>query len=731
MRTTTFTLTATVALLVAGAVVAPAAVAGPLTAPAASDAAASGAYTAVTPARILDTRDGTGGLKAPLTHGVARTVQVSGRAGVPVTGASSVVLNVTVTNPTTGGYLSVFPGGGSPTTSNLNFVAGQTVANLVSVQLPTSGTVTLYYSGGAGTTDVVADVNGWFAGGGTPTADGAFVPVAPKRLLDTRATSPVSPSADRVLVVRGPNGVPTKAGAVILNVTVTDTTTAGFVTVYPGGARPTASNLNYVAGQTVPNLVAIPLADNGTVSLGVGGSNAAADLVVDVFGYYVGSAPSQSGMFGALAPARVLDTRSGVGAPTARVAGQATLPLQLSGRGGVPTTGVSAVVVNVTAVNPQTAGYFTVYGPGDRPLASNLNFGAGTVVPNLVIVPVAGNGTISIFNGGGGATDVVADVTGYVRDGSLAVPSASVSRYVNDLQASQSNVQLAAAMEVDGRQDAAATPGTGPRLTILEFGAQTNKAGGNGVSRGVRLPASDTRLTYAQVQAAAQGYLDGVEDTAPSANLTVALGTSSAGYLGATYAATDKGGDWATLVTAVAGYAEQQDYGITVVGANDIEANFSATAAENRTWIARYRAGANPPALINNGAAANCPGTFGVVNQSCGAVYVEESDPGRPVYNTWTQADYVSFSTGAGVTIAPQIYYGVQAVQWENILLSGGGSSIRLSGVLTQVAACGQVDEDCDSLTPTQAWSAMTQALDASPATAALVVPAVTDIRYP
>ena len=94
------------------------------------------------------------------------------------------------------------------------------------------------------------------------------------------------------------------------------------------------------------------------------------------------------------------------------------MSVQVTGQGGVPATGVSAVVVNVTAVAPTAAGYITVWPSGTpRQETSNLNFQAGQNIPNLVIVPVGADGKIQLFNGSGGTVHLLADVTGYILGG--------------------------------------------------------------------------------------------------------------------------------------------------------------------------------------------------------------------------------------------------------------------------------------------------------------------------
>jgi len=119
-------------------------------------------YTPVAPARILDTRTANGGHAWPLGPGETFPLAVAGRGGAPPAGATAVVLNVTVTGPTVGGYLTVWPGGPTspPLASDLNFVANQTVPNLVVVKLGADGTVNIF--NGYGSTHVVVDIEGWY-----------------------------------------------------------------------------------------------------------------------------------------------------------------------------------------------------------------------------------------------------------------------------------------------------------------------------------------------------------------------------------------------------------------------------------------------------------------------------------------------------------------------------------------------------------------------------------------
>jgi hypothetical protein len=120
-----------------------------------------------------------------------------------------------------------------------------------------------------------------------------------------------------------------------------------------------------------------------------------------------------SGALITLPPNRIADSRIWDSLITFR--GQEQEDLQVAGRGGVPLVGAASVILNVTAVDPQDAGYVTVWPLGiARPTASNLNFYPNHNIANTVIVGLSDDGTISLFNGSSAALDIVVDVEGYV-----------------------------------------------------------------------------------------------------------------------------------------------------------------------------------------------------------------------------------------------------------------------------------------------------------------------------
>jgi hypothetical protein len=376
----------------------------------------SGGFVPVAPERILDTRAGFGA-SGRIGPGGAIDLQVAGRGGVPLTGVDAVALNVTVTEPTAVGFVTAYPAGTTrPLASNLNIVPGQTVPNAVVVKLGTLGRVTFYNS--SGTTHLIADVAGWYAS--TPDVGESYRSLAPTRLIDTRQSG-VVPAGGTVRVPATAD-LPGGITAVALNVTYTGASNVGFLTAYPAGdTRPLASNLNLVAGGTHANFVAVPIGVDGSVDIY---ASAQTHVVVDRLGYWGGAA---NGRFTAMAPVRVVDTRTGLGGRSTPLGSGGTMDVDLSGVAGVPEGRPSGVVLNVTSVNATAGGYVTVHPTGQaRPLASNLNFVVNETVPNLVMAAVNRSGRASFYNNAG-LTDIVVDVVGWFDRPVFTLPKAGVS----------------------------------------------------------------------------------------------------------------------------------------------------------------------------------------------------------------------------------------------------------------------------------------------------------------
>jgi hypothetical protein len=485
---------------------------------------AAGAFVSLTPARLLDTRSNLGGVGPVAANGVIH-LSVLGQGGVPASGVSAVVLNVLAMNPTAPGYVTVWPDGTTrPTATNLHFVPGQIVPNLVVAKLGANGALSIQNQS-AGTIQIVADVAGYYLSG-TPSAAGAFASLSPARLLDTRSNlggvGPVAANGVIHLSVLGRGGVPASGvSAVVLNVLAMNPTAPGYVTVWPDGTtRPTATNLHFVPGQIVPNLVVAKLGANGALSI-QNQSAGTIQIVADVAGYYLSGTPSAAGAFASLSPARLLDTRSNLGG-VGPVAANGVIHLSVLGRGGVPASGVSAVVLNVLAMNPSAPGYVTVWPDGTtRPTATNLHFVPGQIVPNLVVAKVGANGALSIQNQSAGSMQLVADVAGYYLSGPTT-PSPVTSPQA----ASASATSMALSWT---------NPTTGPFTGVVirrATGTTPPPDAGSGTAvtttSGPTTTYTDTGLTAGTTYSYALFATDGTND-APGATLTVAAQSLSWG----------------------------------------------------------------------------------------------------------------------------------------------------------------------------------------------------------
>ncbi len=369
-------------------------------------------FTALDPVRLFDTRpDAPQGvvpvIKARYGGPNVLTLKIPGIAGVPLSGVSAVSLNVTVVDPVDPGFVTVYPCGDRPSTSSLNFVAGQIVPNAVIAPLSPNGEICVFSSVD---THVIADINGWFADGS------AFTALSPARVFDTRldevqgaVTVTKRAYGDLRVKITGSAGVPTSGvDAVSLNVTVVDPVGSGFVTVYPCGERPLTSSLNYVIDEITPNAVIAPVSRDGEVCFY---SSVDAGLVADVNGWF-----ADGPEFIALPPVRVFDTRpdepqGSVGVSQQYYGGANVLMVRVADLAGVPASGVGAVSLNVTVLEAVGPGFVTVYPCGERPLTSSLNYVTSEIAPNAVIAPVSPDGDICLYS----SVDahLLADVNGW------------------------------------------------------------------------------------------------------------------------------------------------------------------------------------------------------------------------------------------------------------------------------------------------------------------------------
>jgi cell wall-associated NlpC family hydrolase len=226
---------------------------------------------------------------------------------------------------------------------------------------------------------------------------GALHAVTPTRLLDTRSGAKPAAGATVDLPVVGSAGVPFGAQAAVVTITATSADGAGYLTAYPCGTTPPlASNVNVAPGSTTPNLATVALSAAGDICLYV---SVATHVLVDLTAWY---GPGDDRLVN-VAPTRIADTRAG---------GQKLGAGQVLVVTPVPGAGAHAVALNVTATEPDRAGFLTVF-PCDAapPVASNVNYATGETVADAAVVGLAADGTVCVFTSA--ASHVVVDLNGW------------------------------------------------------------------------------------------------------------------------------------------------------------------------------------------------------------------------------------------------------------------------------------------------------------------------------
>ena len=416
-----------------------------------------------------------GGLDPPSAGGSIQ-IQITGTAG---TGAGSVpdnaeaviiTLTAVASSSAGNGYLSAYPAGTiPPIASSLNYAPGEAVPNLVTVTVGSGGKISVLSS--SGSVNVVVDVEGYYA----PSGSGGsyFDPLtSPARILDTRCTQTTPPhalpgycpaesipSANATVAAPGPagtitvkvtgmDGVPaTGVTAVMLNITAAGPPSAnGYLTVWPAGAlRTITSNVNFVHNTTSDSVIVATGQGSNAGEVDIYNSSGTSQLIVDVSGWF----SSGGYAFTPSSPVRICDTRSvaqiggtpdvasgaasqcaNSGRPvTGGVAGE--LLAQVIGVGGVPASAVVATA-NATVTFTTANSYLTFFQAGtSMPATSNLNWSAGEIKSNMVVLPLAlangqggqtaqggqtgqggQGGSVDVFNLSG-STAVVIDITGW------------------------------------------------------------------------------------------------------------------------------------------------------------------------------------------------------------------------------------------------------------------------------------------------------------------------------
>lgn len=348
-------------------------------------------------------RGGTGTDKIP-SHAVVQLSMTALNASFDDVRAAYV--NVAVLNPKAAGFVTVYPDRTSrPAEASVQFEAGHAASNKA-LAIPGSDRVVDFYNGSSGPIDLVVHTFGLDTN--ALSVNSTYAKDGPVRVLSSTA---VAAHGHVTFTVAGTHGVPAGAEAAVLDITASGTRADGYLTAYPdGAANPGIRDADWAAGQTVTGLAVVPLND-GKVVLN-NSSNGSADVTADLAGYY-----TYLGTTSVFLPAqrRILDTLTGTGTGgiIAKLGPGHTATLQISGKNGIPATGISAVAVNLTASNAATGGFIEGYPDGaSRPTARNLSYGSRATTASTAIIPVGSDGAIDLYNGGPSGVNLIVDLVG-------------------------------------------------------------------------------------------------------------------------------------------------------------------------------------------------------------------------------------------------------------------------------------------------------------------------------
>jgi RHS repeat-associated protein len=258
-------------------------------------------------------------------------------------------------------------------------------------------------------------------------AAGEYVPLTPARIVDTRTglggyTGVLGGNVAKSFPVLGVGGVPSSGvSAVVVSVAGIGSTAVSYLSVYPTGEpRPEVAQVSLDVGETVANTVIAKVGAGGKTDIRNHAGSVA--VAVDVQGYFTdNTVTTAGGTFVPLSPARIADTRTGLGGSSTPIGPQQTRSFTVLGVGGVPSSGVSAVALNVAAVGPTASNYVSVWPAGQpRPdPGSTLNTTAGVDIASFAQVKVGTGGQISVYNQAG-SINLVLDVEGYYLDAGQA-----------------------------------------------------------------------------------------------------------------------------------------------------------------------------------------------------------------------------------------------------------------------------------------------------------------------
>jgi hypothetical protein len=308
---------------------------------------------------------------------------------------------------------------------------------------------------------------------------GAYFSKGPVRILDTRdgtgaPKARLGPGQTIVVQVAGKGYIDTTIDAATFNLTAVNPSADTHLTVYPSDQPlPATSNLNVRAGETRANLVYTKVGPTGAVKI----TNQAGtvDVLADSAGESKTGYLGLSSLYVPVPPTRLVDTRTGLGAPLAKLGPGGKIDVDPRGKAGYPNDSVSrSVALNVTVVNATQDTHLTVFAFGQTPPnTSTLNTTAGKVTPNAVFINTE-DGRFTVRNNSGTA-DVLVDITGYWDTGGYGQlqPIAPVRAYDSRLPGS-STLSPATTAAVNLQSVVGAVPAVVVNLTGIAHDADTH-----------------------------------------------------------------------------------------------------------------------------------------------------------------------------------------------------------------------------------------------------------------
>lgn len=380
-----------------------------------SDTGTGGVFVPAT-GRFLDTAKNIGGYDTPMPAKGWRTIQVTGKNGVPDDGSVGAVSVVaTAASIPNQGVLYGRPNADAASTlmgiyggddkQNTSFSSVLAVDSDGTIQVQAETSIRL-----------VLDVQGYYTASDDGTAAGGFVPLNGTRIADTRSglgfPQQTIGAGERVdLQVSGRGGIPKGASGAIINmIPVNRTASVGYLTPYATGDVRPSNSFNYAADTNTSMQAQVKLSAEGKIT--IYNANSTIDLVIDTQGYF--TAAGKGGAVFTPGAGRTYDTRSSGNTALGK---NETRSIQIAGRAGVPVmgSGIKAVVLSLTSLKSTTGnGRATVWADGaSQPNTTSINFDETTIRTNTITVPLGANGKIAINNIADGATNYVFDVQGW------------------------------------------------------------------------------------------------------------------------------------------------------------------------------------------------------------------------------------------------------------------------------------------------------------------------------